>query len=179
VERAIFRGASSARFNAHGDGCCARAKVTALSDRAPIPYHGSHSVGTMMSRRKKGGSHDLKPKQVVRRNPSDFTARRLCCALHFARPDADIAGHSRRAGARRRARVGARRVYGPRRAGRRGRRHGLFLRPHARSDLSSGIGRKDHRLSGEHRRRQRPRVHPRRRHGESGGRREANWQGHP
>ena len=26
---------------------------------------------------------------------------------------------------------------------------------------------------------ERPRVHPRRRHGESGGRRQANWQGHP
>jgi gluconolactonase len=30
----------------------------------------------------KGGSHDLKPKRVPRRNPSDFTTRRLCCALH-------------------------------------------------------------------------------------------------
>ena len=41
----------------------------------------------------KGGRYD-KPKRVPSRNPSDFTARHLRCARDFARPGADIAGHS-------------------------------------------------------------------------------------
>ena len=60
----------------------------------------------------------LKPKRVPRRNTSDFTTSAVFVALFTSPALAQTsAGHSRRAGTRGRARVGARRVYGPRRAG--------------------------------------------------------------